>query len=95
RYAYWFMPATHGYGRSGVPDFVVCKDGHFFGIECKGTPKNKTTILQRLELDKILKAGGGIAVVDRSNIDVFKEWLQDVDIYRTKDFRRDQDKMEI
>ena len=33
--AYYFYPATGGYGRSGVPDIVGCFDGMFFGLECK------------------------------------------------------------
>ena len=31
--AYYFFPATGGYGRSGVPDIIGCLDGMFFGIE--------------------------------------------------------------
>ena len=27
--AYYFFPATHGYGRSGVPDIVACVSGLF------------------------------------------------------------------
>ena len=33
--AYYFFPATGGYGRSGVPDIVCCYRGIFIGIECK------------------------------------------------------------
>ena len=33
--AYYFFPATGGYGKSGVPDIVGCYKGMFFGIECK------------------------------------------------------------
>ncbi len=33
--AYYFYPATGGYGRSGVPDIIGCYAGNFFGIECK------------------------------------------------------------
>jgi Holliday junction resolvase len=40
--AYYFYPATGGYGRSGVPDIVGCYKGRFFGIECKAG-KNKPT----------------------------------------------------
>jgi hypothetical protein len=28
--AYYFFPATGGYGKSGVPDIVGCYDGKFF-----------------------------------------------------------------
>ena len=42
--AYYFFPATGGYGRSGVPDIVGCYEGKFFGIECKAG-NNTTTAL--------------------------------------------------
>ena len=32
---YYFYAATHGFGRSGVPDLVCCHNGHFLAIECK------------------------------------------------------------
>ena len=38
---YYFFPATGGYGRSGVPDIVVCFDGMFYGIECKAVRTNQ------------------------------------------------------
>lgn len=59
---YYFFPATHGYGRSGVPDIVVCAWGRFVGIECKGA-QGKTTALQDRELNKINDAGGLSMVV--------------------------------
>ena len=31
---YFFPPATHGFGRSGVPDIVACVNGWFLAIEC-------------------------------------------------------------
>lgn len=58
---YYFMPATGGYGRSGVPDFVGCARGRFFSIEAKAG-KAKPTALQMREMAKI-KAGGGLAFV--------------------------------
>lgn len=60
---YFFFPATHGYGRSGVPDVIGCWQGRFFAVECKAEGKAKqTTALQKLEIEKI-KQGGGIAFV--------------------------------
>ena len=58
---YYFFPATHGYGRSGVPDVICCVAGRFLGIECKaGT--NKPTALQVHEIEQI-RSSGGVAVV--------------------------------
>ena len=65
--AYYFFPATYGYGRSGVPDIIVCYRGHFIGVECKaGT--NKTTTLQDKELADIKAAGGIPLVVNETNL---------------------------
>lgn len=66
--AYFFYPATGGYGRSGVPDIVACLSGHFIGIECKAG-NNKTTALQDAELQKIRAARGVAFIVNESNVD--------------------------
>jgi Holliday junction resolvase len=55
--AYYFYPATGGYGRSGIPDVIACLDGHFIGIECKAG-SNKITPLQKRELQAIEDSGG-------------------------------------
>lgn len=67
--AYYFFPATGGYGRSGVPDIVGCIDGRFFGLECKAG-NNRPTALQERELEKIALAGGVAAVICESNADI-------------------------
>jgi len=51
---YYFFPATHGYGRSGVPDIVCCVKGKFLAIECKAGG-NKPTALQEKEIAAIQK----------------------------------------
>jgi Holliday junction resolvase len=81
--AYHFMPATHGYGRSGVPDIVACANGWFFGIECKAG-KNTVTDLQAREMLKIVSARGYALVVDdsSSSLDALKYALEIV--YRGK-----------
>lgn len=72
--AYYFYPATGGFGRSGVPDIVVCFNGHFIGIECKAG-SNTTTALQDRELDKIKVAGGIALIVNEHNISDVREVL--------------------
>ena len=72
--AYYFFPATGGYGRSGVPDIVGCLEGNFFGIECKAG-KNTTTALQELELENIRKSGGRAIVINEDRIDFLKNDL--------------------
>jgi hypothetical protein len=73
--AYYFYPVTGGYGRSGVPDIIVCLQGRFIGIECKAGA-NKTTKLQDLNLRQIADAGGLALVIDESNVDQLTEILE-------------------
>lgn len=65
--AYYFFPATHGYGRSGVPDIVACYYGRFIGIECKAG-KNQPTALQIREMNDIMNAGGISILVNEENL---------------------------
>lgn len=64
---YYFFAATHGYGRSGIPDIIACVGGKFLAIECKAG-KNQPTALQKRELDAIAKAGGVAMTVNEDNI---------------------------
>ena len=66
--AYYFFPATGGYGRSGVPDIVCCYRGYFVAIECKAG-NNKPTPLQEAEMAKIREAQGFVLVVNETNIE--------------------------
>ena len=67
--AYYFHPATGGYGRSGVPDIIACVDGFFIGIEAKADmKKNKPTALQQMNLQAIKEAGGISIVIDVNNL---------------------------
>lgn len=75
--AYYFMPATGGYGKSGVPDLVACIQGRFIGIECKangGIP----TALQTKNLTSIMNTGGFAILVDEGGIDTFKSILEQI-----------------
>ena len=36
---YYAMPIGTGYGNSGVPDFLVCANGVFIGVEAKAGKK--------------------------------------------------------
>jgi len=65
--AYYVMPVTGGYGRSGAPDFLVCYKGRFIGIECKAG-NNKPTALQEKNLREIEDAGGSSLVIDEENV---------------------------
>ena len=73
--AYYFFPATHGYGRSGVPDIVACVSGRFLGIECKAG-KNKPTALQVREIESIRKAGGVAVVANEENWEMVRDLVR-------------------
>lgn len=72
---YYFFPATHGYGRSGVPDIVCCVNGKFLAIECKAG-KNKPTLLQVREIETIRRCGGVAVVANEENWDMLPELIR-------------------
>jgi Holliday junction resolvase len=74
---YYFFPATHGYGRSGVPDIIACVDGKFLAIECKAGA-NKPTALQVREIERIRKAGGVAVVANEENWDMIREFVRGI-----------------
>lgn len=65
---YYFFPATHGYGRSGVPDIIACVSGYFVAIECKAGA-NKPTALQEREMERINDAGGFALLANEESIE--------------------------
>lgn len=72
--AYYTMPVTGGYGASGVPDFIVCYRGYFFGIECKAG-KNKPTPLQERNLAQIEASGGAALVLNEDNLPHLEDFM--------------------
>lgn len=74
---YYFFPATGGYGKSGVPDIVICFRGHFLAIECKAGG-NVPTALQELNMRQICQQGGNTLVVNEENISEVELWITGV-----------------
>lgn len=72
---YYFMPATHGYGRSGVPDIVACVNGLFLAIETKANG-GKPTALQIREIETIRRNSGVAVVVDETNWDMVRDLIR-------------------
>jgi hypothetical protein len=72
--AYYFFPVTGGYGRSGVPDIIVCYRGRFFALECKAGG-GKPTALQALNLKQIADNGGVAVVINETNADTVSALL--------------------
>lgn len=73
--AWYFNPSMTGFGRAGIPDFVVCWRGRFFGIECKAGD-NLPTPLQQRELKGIEEHGGFSIVIRETNIHELKEKME-------------------
>ena len=72
---YYAMPIGSGYGNAGVPDFLVCCNGRFIGIEAKsGT--NKATALQESNIQKIFDAGGVALVINEHTIPDLQELIK-------------------
>jgi hypothetical protein len=72
---YYAMPATGGYGVSGVPDFLVCLKGRFIGVECKAG-KGKPTALQLKNLASIEASGGISVIVNEENMEQFEATMR-------------------
>ena len=72
RNVYYAMPIGTGYGNSGVPDFLVCANGVFIGVEAKAG-KNKPTALQEEHMRRIRSAGGVAMVVNEDNINELRK----------------------
>lgn len=75
--AYYVMPVTSGFGRSGAPDFLVCLKGRFIGIECKSGVKLPTA-LQLDNLERIESCGGLALVINEDNVVHLVHYLQGV-----------------
>ena len=75
--AYHFSPLTSGYGRSGVPDIIVCYKGKFIGIECKAG-KGKLTALQEHNIKQIKHNEGLAIVINEGNIEELLTLLKEV-----------------
>ena len=72
---YHFFPATHGFGRSGVPDIICCIKSLFLANERKAG-KGTTTALQDRELKRISDAGGVTFVIDENNQSMLESFLR-------------------
>jgi len=73
--AYYCMPATGGYGNSGIPDILCCYKGRFIAIECKSGNK-KPTRLQDAHLREITQQGGTGLVVNEDNVGMLRQMIE-------------------
>jgi hypothetical protein len=73
-WCYYFMPVCTGYGRYGIPDFIICHRGQFIAIETKFSTRPLTKYQER-ELQNIQAAGGIALVINQTNLNRVKEVL--------------------
>lgn len=76
----YFMPASYGFGKSGVSDFVACHNGVFIAIEVKAG-KGKTTILQDRFIDNVRAAGGHALVIREDNLKTLTTLIEGIDLH--------------
>lgn len=72
--AYYAMPQGAGYGRAGVPDFLICQRGRFIAVETK-FGSNKATPMQLQQLREIGQSGGVALVITEVNLDLLDSVL--------------------
>ena len=75
---WYFKPASGAFGRSGIPDYILCVRGHLVGIETKADKTKKPTDLQAQCMKKIEEAGGKCFVVyDEATLKLVEEYVED------------------
>ena len=72
--AWYFMPVTYGYGKSGVPDFCCVFEGNPIFIETK-FGSNKPTALQKAEMERLYDSGAFVFVINENLISVVDDLL--------------------
>lgn len=71
--AWYFMPVSNGFGKHGIPDFIICHRGKFCAVEAKA-PGGKPTALQEVQMALIDGTGGKTFVVD-GDVSELEAWL--------------------
>lgn len=72
--AYYFMPQSGPFGKSGIPDFIICFHGRFIAVETKANG-NRPTELQKIEIDRINTAEGIAIVITENNLNALDALL--------------------
>ena len=76
KYNAWVLKTWgNGIQRAGIPDLIVCLNGHFVGIEVKAE-KGKPSELQKYNIKKIKEAGGIAMIVYPDDFEDLKKLLE-------------------
>jgi hypothetical protein len=72
---YYFKPRGGVYSsRRGIPDYCLCIQGRFIGLEVK-TDKGQLSALQEIECEAIDRAGGHWSIVRPRTWESIKQYL--------------------
>lgn len=63
--------------KAGIPDLLVCCNGHFLAIELKA-PNGRPSPLQLHTIEEIKKAGGAALVLYPKDFESFKRFVADL-----------------
>ena len=76
KYNAWVLKTwSNGIQRAGIPDLIICLNGHFVGIEVKAE-KGKPSELQKYNIKKIKEAGGIAMIVYPDDFEDIKKLLE-------------------
>lgn len=73
---WYYMPVPMGYGKRGVPDFIICYKGFFLAPETKRAG-GKSQPWQEDQQQKIRAAGGQALRVE--SVEIVKMWVAQVE----------------
>lgn len=75
----WFLKYWGGaaYTKAGIPDLLVCLNGHFLGVELKA-PRGKASELQLHTLKQIDNAGGFAVLLYPDQFDLFTCFVKNI-----------------
>lgn len=86
--AYYFFPATHGYGQSGGFDICCSYYGHFIGVETKADSTKTPTALQTRNAKLAWESGASSLLIHNENVDKLRELLEEIKEHEGKGFNR-------
>ena len=80
---WWYMPVQTGFGKTGIPDFILCVNGRFVAIEVKrgDGKKQRARARQAIVLEDIQFAGGTAKIVTSV------EQVKDIIRFELQDYR--------
>ncbi len=76
---WYYMPVPFGYGKTGVPDFIICYRGFFIAPETKRKKGGRSQVHQDRQQAEIRQAGGSSERI--TDIEWLKRRVRDIDAF--------------